>query len=537
MQHGIRTFDGVVIGGGHNGLVLAAYLSRAGLRVAVLEARSAVGGAFDTVNESGFLHSRHAVHLKLHLSPIIKDLSLREFGVRLGFPEVKLAALFLDAPPLVFFRDAAQTLEFLSRASSRDAHELGRLLPIWRRWLEVFLVPLVYNPPSAHAGLLGAIAGAPTGKEFLRVCQLTPVEFATEVFQDVRFRRVLVWALCAQGYMPDYVGLPPIVLFTALAHLTQPMALGLGGTNQVAKGLQRCIEASGGEIISDGEVVRILVDAGRANGVQLADGQTVIAKRFVASAINPVRTLLELINPAEVPGSVARRLQTLEWDEWSLFGVHVALREPPRYGTTVGATSADMAFKTLLCGEADVALDSLTYVRSGVLSPRPRLGVGCLSVHDPTLAPPGGHVAYAWEAVPANLVSGGISAWEGRAPSRMEECLSEWQKYAPNVAGENIRHRFAHSPLDIVRTMPNLVSGGLNVGRLSGWPNGEGRPLNELSEHRTPIEGLYLCGASMHPGGGATGAPGYNAAGVIADDLSVPRWWRVPSVGAPTEFA
>jgi phytoene dehydrogenase-like protein len=150
------------------------------------------------------------------------------------------------------------------------------------------------------------------------------------------------------------------------------------------------------------------------------------------------------------------------------------------------------------------------------------------SLHDPTQAPPGKHTAFCWQKVPYNLDYQGARGgdrWDNAKARQLAAVLERWREYAPNLTDAAIVNRFAFTPRDTERHFPNMAQGDLNVGAFDVEQIGAGRPLPELSGYRTPIRGLYLCGACTHPGGNITGLPGYNAAGVIAADAGLQPWW------------
>jgi phytoene dehydrogenase-like protein len=163
------------------------------------------------------------------------------------------------------------------------------------------------------------------------------------------------------------------------------------------------------------------------------------------------------------------------------------------------------------------------------------------TLHDPTQAPPGKHTAFVWQKVPYAVRPQGAAGrdqapggrhWDALKTQHLNTVLARWREYAPNLTDEVILNRFAFTPLDTERHFPNMAQGDLNVGWFNAAQIGANRPLPALSQYRTPVGGLYLCGACTHPGGNITGLPGYNAAGVIARDLGLQPWWPVGDLAA-----
>src|ERR1022692_421788 len=242
MLTGDSRFDGIVIGGGHNGLITAAYLSACGLRVAVCESDPDVGGGLRTFHAaSGAFHDLHAVHLKLHLGPILEDLQLDDYGVRLITPEVKIAAVGDKMRALLVHRDLAATCESLARLSPRDAAVFRREAPRWRSWTQRFLIPEIYNPPETIDVRTSRLRHQPDADDYLGLSSVTPRDYVNSLFHESLVRDTVLWAFMAQGYMSDYQGISPLAMFTAFSALTEPMAICAGGSSQIAAALKRFV--------------------------------------------------------------------------------------------------------------------------------------------------------------------------------------------------------------------------------------------------------------------------------------------------------
>lgn len=523
-----RIFDGIIVGAGHNGLVTAAYLSACGLRVAVFESLATAGGAMCTVaSPAGSLHNLHAVHLKFHLGPIYRDLRLKEYGATLLFPEVKVASLYEDGSALVWYADTGATRASIARLSPRDAEVFERESKSWHRWNRRFVIPEIYNSPEAPSVRDARLSQDSDAREYLAVTGMSPRDYVTTLFKDPRVGAVVLWALTAQGYMVDYPGISPVALFTAFSALTAPMAICAGGSWEISKALKRFIVHHGGAVFESRPVRKIIVSGDTATGVQLQDMEEVQARLFVASGVNTQITFFDLIDELLLPKRLTDTLNGVKPDEWTIFGVHLALSEPPRHLAGIEQPDVDRALKYLLQGDPEEAASAHTLIRQGQLRSTPQMGAGCLSRHDPKLAANGCHSAYLWEMVPFRLANQRFGGWANFAEARKECCVDRWRRYAPNLTKENIVTMFTYSPSDVASHMPNLRCGGLNAGagimpEQSGWL----RPTADLANYRTPIGRLYICGADCHPGGGAHGAPGYNAANVIAQDLGLRPWWQ-----------
>lgn len=270
--------------------------------------------------------------------------------------------------------------------------------------------------------------------------------------------------------------------------------------------------------------------------MRLSDGRTIGTRRFVASAVDVKQTLLELVDDRHLDGPLLERIRAFRLDDSSLFGVHLVLDEPIRY--RVERTAPEVAGRYIVgMGGTEDLVTEREAARTGTL-PEGRLVVmtGNPSRHDPTLARSGAHTAYAWVMVPARLRTSGVDGWDAIAEETADRAIESWALATENLSARTIVHRRLTTPLELQRSFINMVGGGINMGLLSPDQSGVNRPDPELSSYRTPIELLYLCGSSSHPGGQLTGANGYNAARAIAEDLGVEPWWpEQPRIGAAPE--
>jgi phytoene dehydrogenase-like protein len=211
-----------------------------------------------------------------------------------------------------------------------------------------------------------------------------------------------------------------------------------------------------------------------------------------------------------------------------LFGLNVALREPPRYRAAAQTPDLDRAFMTILGLETPEVIFEMYRAHPAGRITRPLTLWGAApTVHDPSQARDGFHTAFMWEKVPFAL-EGDPDHWDRWKERHGEELLARWAEYAPNVRSDTLCSRYALTPLDTVRHLPNMAGGDLTVGWLGEEQMGANRPTPALSGYATPLAGLYMAGSCMHPGGNITGYPGYNAAGVIARALGLEPWWTPP---------
>jgi phytoene dehydrogenase-like protein len=314
--------------------------------------------------------------------------------------------------------------------------------------------------------------------------------------------------------------------------------MAVGGAASLAKGLLSDIDQHGGEVRLGVEIKSILVEKNRAAGVTLATGETITATGFVASGLNPQQTFLDLLPedalsrslPAE--GGLRERAESFGYNLLApLFGLHLALSEPPRYTATENRPDLQGAFMNILgLDRFEQFQDIVDAHIKGKIPPTVAWGT-TPTLFDPSQAPPGMHTAFLWEKLPYAL-RGDPANWQQETPLHAKRLLETWRRYAPNLEDAAILDSFAHSPADTESTLPNMREGDLLVGSFDHDQVGYHRPFPGAGQYRTPVPGLYLCGGSTHPGGNITGLPGHNAASVIAADAGKKPFWQPPDIEA-----
>jgi len=268
---------------------------------------------------------------------------------------------------------------------------------------------------------------------------------------------------------------------------------------------------------------RILVENGRAVGVETANGETIRASRFVASSLNPQQTFIDLIDERFLPAPWRAQAQDFRYNTLApLFALNLNLREPPRYQTAEPG-ELDQAFMVILgLDDGDQFQDIVAHHDRGQIPPTVMWGT-CPTLFDPSQAPAGGHTAFMWEKLPYRL-AGNATNWDARGDEHGEQLLSFWSRYAPNL-NDAVLQQMTRTPLDVERTLPNMKFGDLLVGSFEHGQIGFHRPFPGAGHYRGHLDGLYLCGSSCHPGGNITGLPGYNCAQVLLRDLGIQSDW------------
>ena len=521
-------FDGIIIGAGHNGLITAAYLAKAGLKVAVFESRPNVGGGFATeeLTVPGFKHNIHAIHTKLHDSPVHGDLDLGRYGVSYIFPTPK-KAFVRHGSYFLFYQDVEANYNSIRRISTKDAETYRKVARKWQQWYRDFILPELYSAPNPLDEWEAETRKKPGGKEYVDVVLgYSPVEYAAELFESEYCRLSLSGGAVSAEYDPATKGIPAIVFATMLDWFAGKTALVRGGTRQVAEALAQTVKENGGKVFDRQRVGRIIIESGVAKGIVLEDGSEVYADRFVASSINPVHTFLFMVGEDKLPQEIQEKVAGFKFRETSLFRVHLALKERPVFTISKREPAINDAWKLAIGFESPGdGVRMAKQAEGGAIPDITGLDAGIMTVHDPSQAPAGNHTAYIGVPAPFDLADGGAARWVDVANEAAERMLEKLREYAPNMTKDNILGRFAYTPKDIEEYLPDMIGGDICQGKMCPEQLGYNRPWPGMSRYRTFIDRLYLCGASAHPGGHATGAPGYNAANAIAEDLGIAKWW------------
>jgi phytoene dehydrogenase-like protein len=522
-------YDGIVLGTGHNALVLQAYLCRCGLKVLSIDRAATFGGGLATIEnprQPGFWHNTHSFfHRALTTMPWYADLQLEEQGARYIEPELNVALVLRDGRSLQWWTDFEKTYASFASFSPRDAQTLRRWRDEFRPILAGILNPEARSPPLPGELRRELLSRSVPGRRLLEVSAWSPREFVEREFENDVVRAGLLFFnglrevdLRQKGFGHS------IPALLASDHMAQ---MCLGGSAKLAEALVADIRSHGGEVRTSAEPRAILTRGGRACSVELASGERIEATRFVASGLNPQQTFLELLDGSTADSTLRSRAEKFEYNLLApLFALNLALREPPQYAATERDPELQNAFMVILGLERFDQFQQIVASHEAGRMPPTVMWGACPTHFDPKQAPPGGHAAFMWEKLPY-AIEGDPQRWDSVARHRADELLRLWTEYAPNLSNAVI-DSFARSPLDTERMLPNMRRGDLLVGSFANGQVGENRPFAGAGRYRTPIDGLYLCGGSTHPGGNVTGLCGYNAARVLATDLGCPIWWNPP---------
>jgi phytoene dehydrogenase-like protein len=403
------TYDGIIIGAGHNGLTLAAYLSRAGLKIAVVEKNARLGGGTSTEEPAlpGYRFNLHSnFFIGFRHAPLMRDLELYRYGFSYVEPPVQQAAAFRDGSCVVIHKDLAATCASLARFSRRDAESFRDLHHFYAK-LRPLLTSLLYNAPLPIDALRDRLSGA-QGRELLSHAQHDLFSVVRKHFEDDRIRTLftlLMHVITAENEPGAGIVFPAI--FTNVADLALPV----GGSASLAEALRRIVEAAGGTVLTGSGVKEIVVRNGRAGGVRLDNGETIEGRRLVASAIDAPATM-RMAGAELFPDSVRQKLNAWHWGNHSLVTLHLALRDRPHYRSAAFDPDIDRAFN-IFFGMDDIDQVARCFGDCAAQRfPDALMGNGaCNSQIDPTYAPADGHSAFWWPFAPYS-VAGDAQNWD-----------------------------------------------------------------------------------------------------------------------------
>ena len=494
--------------------MLQAYLGRAGLETLCLERSATIGGGLATVEDPRWPGYRHNIHSFFHRAldqmPWYHELELERRGAKYLEPELNVALLLKSGDALCWWTDFERTVESFARFSARDAATLTRWREAFVPILEKILGPESRRPPQHPDERRAALAKTPEGRLLLETSALSPLEFVQREFTHPVVKAGLLFFnglrevdLRLRGFGHH---IPALLASPAKAQMC------VGGAARLAEALTQAVREANGEIRTSCEPKRLVVERRRVIGVETVAGE-LIRSRFVASSLNPQQTFLELL--PHLAGEWREKARAFEYNLLApLFALNLILKAPPRY------RELDKPFMVILGLERyEQFNDIVRHHEEGRIPPTVMWGA-CPTIFDPTQAPAGGHTAFMWEKLPYRLASGD---WDSVRDAHAAQMLELWTEYAPNLAQDTIGW-FARSPRDTERELPNMRGGDLLVGSFGNGQVGYDRPFRGAGQYRTPVQGLYLCGSSCHPGGNITGLPGYNAAQVLLADIGLSQF-------------
>jgi phytoene dehydrogenase-like protein len=522
------TRDVVIIGGGHNGLVTAFYLAKAGYKPLVLERRPQPGGAAITEEfHPGFRCSTLA-HSAGPLRPdIVRDMQLEKHGLKLISPDIATVSLSPDGRALTLYRSLEKSVQEISKFSQKDAARYPEFQQTLSKISKVIAEALALTPPDIDHPSRGDLWGMlQTGrairklgkKDMYRLLRWGPMavaDLAAEYFETELLRATIA----ARGIFGTFLGpwsagssLVLLIRAAGDAHASGLASFAAGGAGAITQAMAAAATEAGAEIRSNAEVIEVTVGNGVASGVVLSSGEEINAQAIISNA-DPKRTMLKLVDPMHLSPDFVMKLQHYRMPG-TVAKVNLALSGLPKF-TALKDNDEALSGRILIAPEIDYLERAFDESKYGNFSKQPYLEVALPTVGDPSLAPAGKHVMSIYmQYAPFKLKD---RDWESQRVALGDTVVKTLTQYAPNLPELILTHQII-TPQDLEDTY-GLTSGHIFHGELALDQFFTMRPLLDWAKYNTPIKNLYLCGSGTHPGGGLTGGSGANAAREILKQL------------------
>ncbi len=533
------TYDVVIIGAGHNGLVCAAYLLKAGYSVLLLEKRSVPGGAATTEEAMpqeapGYKFNLCAIdHEFIHLGPVIEELELANYGLQYLFCDPVVFCPHPDGKYFLAHRSLEKTCAEIARFSDRDAQKYADFTNFWQRAIGA-MIPMFNAPPKSLVDIAGnydikklkdlfSVIGSPDKTlDFVRTMLTSAEDLLNEWFDSEFLKAPLARLASELGAPPSQKTLAIGAIMMAMRH-NPGMARPKGGTGALTQALVKLVQSKGGTILTEQHVEQVLVDSGRAVGVRVRGGQEYRATRGVISNIDAKRLFLQLIDASDVDSAdpdLRERLQRrIVNNNDSLLKIDLALDEPLRFPHhnhrdeyLVGSVLIADSVKQIEVAHSDPIIGKIP-------DADPSMYVVMPTMLDPSMAPEGKHTLWIEFFAPYQIAGAEGTGqkgtgWTDELKNKVaDRCIDKLAEYAPNVKNAIVARR-VESPAELSERLGafkgNHYHIDMSLDQMIFF-----RPLPELANYKTPIESLFLTGAGTHPGGSISGMPGRNCARVF----------------------
>jgi phytoene dehydrogenase-like protein len=509
-------FDIVVAGAGHNSLITAAYLAKAGYRCLVLEGRPTVGGCVKTAETTlvGFKHDTcSSAHNSIFDNPLMRndELKLGDYGLEYIYPDPVIHRPFPDGSHITQWRDPDRTVEEFAKFSKKDAATYRRMMSEYEEVAPIFEA-VTFSPIGFGKSLNERLAAHPKGKFWQRRIAMAAWDIVRDNFEDDHCRAFMLASPWSN--QPAQFPMTGRTVYGPFQQQRHSRPLPKGGSGELTQALARFIEAHDGVVLTNKPVERLIVENGKCAGVECVDGSSYRAEKAVVSTIH----IKDLVNmaPRELWGDDFIDGVNTWQPDCQAFETDYATTEPPKWPVQGGSL---LSVHTELMSTPERAMRfAYDYAVAAVDVDDPPLHVICCSVADPSRAPAGMHTIKVLGYQPYDIKEG-PQHWDVIKEEISAANLKYLRQFAPNLTDDKILARIIHSPLDIERQNPMNWHGSIHAGGTGPAQSGAMRPMPGWAQHRMPIPGLYQTGATTFPGGSVTGAPGRNAAVVILKDF------------------
>jgi len=525
-----ETRDVIIIGGGHNGLVTAFYLAKAGFKPLVLERRSQVGGAAITEElHPGFRCSTLAHTAGPLRADVVRDMQLERHGLKFSMSDVSTVSLLPDGRSLVLYSEPQKSAAEITQWSAKDAAAYGDFVSALTKISKVIGEALMLTPPNIDNPSSGDLWGMlKTGrsirnlgkKDLYRVLRWGPMaaaDLVAEFFETEPLRATIAArGIFGTSLGPWSAGSSLVLLLRAAVDPTPAGRVHFpqGGAGAITAAMAAAAKQAGAETRTDAAVSEIRIKDGVATGVVLESGEEISAKAVVSNA-DPKRTLLKLVDPIHLPPDFVQKIKNYR-STGTVAKINLALSALPEFPALQSKSDGNLLKSRLqISPEIDYLERAFDESKYGNFSRKPYIEITFPSLSDPSLAPPGQHVMSIYmQYAPYALKD---SNWESQRTALGETVVKTIAQYAPNLPQIIVHHQVI-TPKDLESTY-GLTGGHIFHGELALDQFFTMRPVLDWARYKTPIERLFLCGSGTHPGTGLTGGSGANAAREILKAL------------------
>jgi phytoene dehydrogenase-like protein len=531
-----KVYDAIIVGGGHLGLTLGAYLQRAGMEVAIFERRQEEGSAVFTseCTAPGFMHNLHAQYMEfMEWMPFYQDFELEKLGSRLLFPEAQAGIAFSDGRPPIILYNTENFERTRQSVAVYSKHDADTFVDLRQKALDAedAFCDFWYNPPEQPseedpdpANTLGIafmeILGLPRHYSKGSSKSLIDSLFETPELRALLYRMSVEW-----GAPVEMMNMGAVALM-GLFFISLNWRLCVGGTHTLAHAMVMAGVREGMDFYETSEVTKILIKNGKAVGVRLANGTEVEATKLVASNADLKQTLLGMVGEEHLSPLWVKRTKDFKIGPSCVLAcTGLALHEAPIYRSARHNPDINKTFYTVVGFDTpEEILEYCQDAENGRIPRIPGAGIWVNSLWDPSYAPPGKHSLCGWFFFP-KASTHTREEWEEVRTTYNDRFIERYSRWAPNMTRKNVIADYFYTPLDQQDEM-RLMEGDFMNGAIRPDQMGYTRPFPEASMYRTEIENLYLCGPYMHPTGGVSCGPGYNAFKVIAEDFGLDKFWE-----------
>ena len=532
----MNKYDIIVIGSGHNGLVTACYLAKAGYSVCVLERRDTIGGAVSTETmfrseqfPQGFrMDVGSSVHIMIHQTGILEELELEQYGLEYIEMDPIMSYPVPDGEGVIhFFKDLDRTLDSIAKVAPEDVENYREFVEFWGRVNEGVLKTFMVPPKGKNIITEMARGQIKNGSMFKKGEQMSSLQkilssygkVVDDAFENEHMKAAVMWFAAQSGPTPDHPATGDFAGWQSMLHRSgakHPR----GGSGMLTQAMANYLGSHGSKVIADSPVKKILIESGKAVGVLTEGGEEYRADKIVSNA-HVQTTMMKLVGKEHLEPSMYKKVENINVGNGFGMVIRCAVEELPRYTACPDDPHIHKGMQ-LLAPSVQYMNNAIGDYMNGKPPENPAVLAMTFSEIDEDVAPSGGHTLFAWAQWHPYELQNGLH-WDDIREKEARKIYDVVTRYAPNMKDKLIDW-YIQSPLDIERKH-GLLKGNVMHVEMSFDQMFMFRPIPEMSNYKTPVENLYLSSASCHPGGGVFGAAGYNAANVLLKDLKKKNWF------------